>query len=276
VYETNYLTIIEGGEVGVELGYRVFSMLSNALGLGFIGVLFIYAFIALYFKFRFLLSLDELTTANAFFFVLLYCAAFFPLWELTQMRNAAAVAVSCVAIVSHKSPKSIFLFLFAALLHNVAAIIFIMWVIYSYFHHLRFVLVCMATAILYSVIEYMPYFSTYSAEAYVQAYNPLSFKVLFIVVTFIYVFLHEQQSAKKFAFYAFAFLALYLSMGRMPAAAVRIIDISLFFSIVSLALTRGASTALYKLLSIAALGFVYISLAFFAEPPLLNIQSLLG
>lgn len=274
VYEANFLTIISGGEVSVELGYRFFSLLSDVLGFGFVGLLFIYAFITLYYKFRFVISLEELTAASTFFFVLLYCIAFFPLWELTQIRNAAAVAVSCVAIVNRKAQKSIFLFLFAALLHNVAVIIFIMWVVIRCFYGLRYLIVCAAAVVLYFIIEFMPYFSTYSADVYAQAYNPFSFKVLFILVTFIFVSFHKQLTAKYIAFYAFAFLALYLSMGQMPAAAVRIVDIALFFSIVSLALVQGPFTALYKILTFVALGYVYISLAFFAEPPLLNIQSL--
>ncbi|WP_027924126.1 EpsG family protein [Pseudomonas sp. URMO17WK12:I12] len=276
VYEANFLTIISGGEVSVELGYRVFSLLSETLGFGFVGLLFIYAFITLYYKFRFLISLDELTAANTCFFVILYGIAFFPLWELTQIRNAAAVAVSCVAIVNHKAQKSIVLFLFAALLHNVAIIIFIMWAVFRYFYTLRFVVVCAAAVVLYFIIEFMPYFSTYSLDVYLQAYNPFSFKVLFILVTFIFVYFHKQQVAKKIGFYAFAFLALYLSMGQMPAAAVRIVDIALFFSVVSLALTQGQFTAIYKLLTVVSLGYVYLNLAFFAEPPLLNIQSLLN
>lgn len=275
VYETNFLTIISGGEVSVELGYRVFSLLSEVLGFGFVGVLFIYTFIALYGKYQFLLSLEDLSVANVFFFIVLYCVAFFPLWELTQMRNAAAVAVSCMAIVSNRAHKSIILFIFAALLHNVAMIVFLMWAVYRYFYSIRYVVVCAAAVLLYFVISYMPYFSTYSADVYSQAYNPYSFKVLFIIITFVFVVLHKQRSAIHIAFYAFAFLALYLSMGQMPAAALRIIDVALFFSIVSLALIQGELTVIYKLLSVLALGYVYINLAFFAEPPLLNIQSLL-
>lgn len=276
VYEENFSKIVSGDVVGVEFGYQLFSLLSEALGLGFFGVLFVYAFIALYYKFKFLVSIRELTAANVIFFVVLYGVVFFPLWELTQMRNAAAVAVSCVAITSQTKSRSLFLFLFGAMLHNVAVIIFLMWLVYIYFYSLRYVAIFIGVVLLYFIIGLMPYFSIYSADVYDQSYNPLSFKTLYILATFVFVLFHSQRIAKVFAFYSFAFLALYLSMGQMPAAAVRIVDVALFFSIVSLVLIQGKFTMIYKFVTMITLGYVYMKIAFFADSPLLNVQPLLG
>jgi hypothetical protein len=276
VYQDNFFTIVSGGEVSVELGYRVFSLLSDALGFGFVGVLFIYAFIALYYKFMFVRSLDGLTIKDVFFFLVIYCIVFFPLWEITQIRNAAAVAVSCYAVTRDKKVTSFFLFFIAALLHNVAVIVLIMWLIYKFFYSVRFLIVCGGAVLLYFIIDLMPYFSSYSADVYKQVFDPLSLKNLFIIITILFVSLHKQPSASMFGFFAFAFLGLYLSMGQMPAAALRIVDIALFFSVVSLMLIHGRFTMLYKFLTVGALGYVYIKIAFFADPPLLNFQSMLG
>lgn len=273
-YEEYFVRVISGEVVDVELGYKIFSLLSEAVGFGFIGVLFIYAFIALYYKLKFFIFSRKLSVSNSLVFIFLYFVVFFPLWELTQMRNAAAIAVSCVAITSQTKNKTLVYFLFAALLHNVAIIIFLMWVVSVYFYSLRYWIVFIGSILLHFIINFMPYFSIYSADVYAQVYNPFSFKIFYIFLTFVFVLFHAEEVAKKFAFYSFAFLALYLGMRQMPAAALRIVDIALFFSVMSLVLVQGRLAMLYKLLTMVALGYVYINVAFLADPPLLNIHSL--
>jgi hypothetical protein len=273
-YLEYYNSILSGTPVEVEFGYRIFSWLFDFVGLGFVGVLYIYAFIALYGKFKFFQRIQNGRPTEYLFFGLLYFLTFFPLWELTQIRNAAAVAVASLAILEIKKSRAILYFFVAVLLHNVSFMMFGLWLVQRYFGSVKYLVVAGGVILVYLGLEFMPYYQVYAADIYLEKFNPFSLKVLFIVATFVYLQFCSQSLAKRLSYYSIGLLLFYFAMGRMPAAAVRIADISLFFSVLGLSLAHLNLSWLYKLATLLALGYVFTSISYFGESPLINLDTI--
>lgn len=271
-YAEYYTSIIAGQDVNVEWGYKLLSWLLEFSGIGFLGVLFVYAFIAVYSKYVLIRRLPDVSVASGVYFGVLYFLILFPLWELTQIRNAAAVAVCCLAIIEGKKSKALLYFGLAILLHNVSFIVAGLWLLQRYFNTLKYLILVAGLVVIGLLLEYMPYYASYAADVYVEKFNPFSLKVLFVVVTFLYVQWSRTRSAKLFAYYSLGMLFLYFTMARMPAAAVRVADISLFFSILALSVTSGPLDKLYKPAVLIALGSMFTWISYFADARLIDLS----
>jgi len=273
-YLEYYNSILNGTPVGVEFGYKLFSWIFDFFGVGFIGVLYAYAFVALYGKFKIFQRIKTSRPTEYLFFGVLYFLTFFPLWELTQIRNAAAMAVASLAILETKKSRAVLYFLGAVLLHNVSFMILALWFVQRFFDSVKYLIIFGVVITVYLGLEFMPYYQLYAADVYLEKFNPFSLKVLFIVATFVYLQFCSQPLAKKFAYYSIGLLLFYFSMGRMPAAAVRIADISLYFSVLALSLAHLQFSWAYKLATLAALGYVFTSISYLGESPLINLGTI--
>lgn len=271
-YAEYYNSIVAGQDVNVELGYKLLSWLNELLGVGFLGVLYVYAFVALYSKYVLFRRLSGVGVGRGLYFGILYFLILFPLWELTQIRNAAAVAVCCLAIIEARKSKALLYFGLAILLHNVSFIVLGLWLLQRYFNTFKYLILVAGLVVIGLLLEYMPYYASYAADVYAEKFNPFSLKVLFIAVTFCYVQLSSTRQAKTFAYYSLGMLFLYFTMAKMPAAAVRVADISLFFSILALSVTRGLLDKLYKPLVLIALGSMFTWISYFAEARLIDLS----
>ena len=277
-YLEYYNSILQGEAVNVEIGYKVLSWVSDLLGTGFFGVLYVFAFIAIYGKCVFLRRLPEARKLDWLYFGFLYFLTFFPLWELTQIRNAAAVAVCCLALLEVKKSNALIYFFIAILLHNVSFMILCLWLLRRYFDTFKYLIVAAIVVLVSMLLEYMPYYQSYAVDVYSEKFNPFSLKVLFIITTFGYVQFSKMHQGKIFAYYSLGLLLFYFAMGKMPAAAVRVADISLFFSVLSLSIVRGPLDWIYKSATLFALGYMFTSISYFGEAKLidLSVVSLLG
>lgn len=274
-YLEYYDKIVAGDPPGVEVGYQLISLFFDCVGIGFVGVLYTYAFIALYAKFKFFQRVDSYRgIREGLFFFIVYLLVFFPVWELTQIRNAAAVAVAALAILESRKTSSGFYFLFAVLLHNVSFLIIALWLVQRFLGSLKYPIVTGVALVVFLGLEYAPYYKLYAADVYQEDFNPLSLKNLFIIVTFAYVQFCKRPLAKSFAYYSLSLLLFYLAMGKMPAAAIRIADISLFFALLALSLVHMRFSWLYKLLTIFALGYVFTNISYLGEAPLINLDAI--
>ncbi|PHN60115.1 hypothetical protein AO268_00075 [Pseudomonas sp. ICMP 8385] len=274
-YLEYYDRILEGDPPRVEIGYQLISLFFDCVGIGFVGVLYIYAFIALYAKFKFFQRVgSHHRVREGLFFGLVYFLVFFPVWELTQVRNAAAVAVVTLALLENRKISSIFYFLFSVLLHNVSFLVVVLWVVQRFFGSLKYPIVIGIALVVFLGLEYAPYYHQYAADVYQEDFNPLSLKNLFIVFTFVYIQFCKQPLAKSLAYYSLALLSFYLAMGRMPAAAIRVADISLFFALLALSLAHLRFSWLYKLLTVFALGYVFTNISYLGESPLINLDAI--
>ncbi|MBT9300646.1 EpsG family protein [Pseudomonas sp. TAE6080] len=270
-----YDNILAGDPPGVEVGYQLISLVFDYLGIGFVGVLYTYAFIALYTKFKFFQRLDSYRgMSEGLFFFIVYFLVFFPVWELTQIRNAAAVAVAALAILEKRKASSGVYFLFAVLLHNVSFLIIALWLAQRFFSSIKYPIVLGVALVVFLGLEYAPYYQLYAADIYKEDFNPLSLKNLFIVLTFVYIQFCKQPLAKSYAYYSLSLLLFYLAMGKMPAAAIRVADISLFFALLALSLAHLRFSWLYKLLTIFALGYVFTNISYLGESPLINLGAI--
>lgn len=193
------------------------------------GVLYTYAFIALYAKFKFFQRVESYRSVReGLFFGVVYCLVFFPVWELTQIRNAAAVAVVTLAVLEERKASSIFYFLLAVLLHNVSFLIVALWLVQRFFGSLKYPIIIGVALVIFLGLEYAPYYQQYAADVYKEDFKPFSLKNLFIIFTIVYIQFCSQPLPKSLAYYSLALLSFYLAMGKMPAAAIRVADISLF------------------------------------------------
>lgn len=274
-YLEYYDNIVAGTPPGVEVGYQVLSLIFDYVGIGFVGVLYTYAFIALYAKFKFFQRVESsYGVREGLFFGVVYALVFFPVWELTQIRNAAAVAVVALAILENRKTSSVFYFLCAVLLHNVSFLIIALWLVQRFFGSLKYPIVIGVALVVFLGLEYAPYYQQYAADVYKEDFNPLSLKNFFIVFTFCYVQFSKRPLAKHFAYYSVALLLFYLAMGKMPAAAIRVADISLFFGLLALSLTHLRFGWLYKLVTILALGYVFTNISYLGENPLIKLDAI--
>ncbi|KAA6177394.1 hypothetical protein F3K50_06820 [Pseudomonas marginalis] len=274
-YLEYYDNILAGDPPRVEIGYQLIALFFEKVGIGFLGVLYTYAFIALYAKFKFFQRVESYRSVReGVFFGVVYCLVFFPVWELTQIRNAAAVAVAALAILEKRKTSSGVYFLFAVLLHNVSFLIIALWLTQRFFSSIKYPIVLGAALVVFLGLEYAPYYQLYAADIYKEDFNPLSLKNLFIVLTFIYIQFCKQPLAKNYAYYSLSLLLFYLAMGKMPAAAIRVADISLFFALLALSLAHLRFSWLYKLLTIFALGYVFTTISYLGGSPLINLGAI--
>jgi len=270
-YLEYYNSIIQGASVNVELGYKILVWFNAVIGTDFVGVLFIFAFIAIYGKCVLLRRLPQATKQEWLYFGVLYFLTFFPLWELTQIRNAAAVVICCLALLEEKKSKALFYFLMAILLHNVSFMILALWLVKRYFNRFKYAIISAVVIVVSLLLKYMPYYDSYAADIYAEKFNPFSLKVLFIIITFGYVQISRTPQAKIFSYYALGLLLFYFAMGKMPAAAVRVADISLFFTVLSLSITRGSMGWIYKSATLLALGYMFTSISYFGATKLVDL-----
>lgn len=271
-YAEYYNSIVAGQYVNVELGYKLLSWLNEVLGVGFLGVLYVYAFTAMYSKYVLIRRLSGVSAGQGVYFGIIYFLVLFPFWELTQIRNAAAIAVCCLAIIEARKSKACIYFCFAILLHNVSFIVLGFWLLRRYFNGSKYLILIVGVAAVSLFLEYMPYYQFYATDVYAEKFNPFSFKVLFITVTFFYVQFSKVEQARVFAYYSLGFLLLYFAMAKMSAAAVRVADVSLFFSILALSISRGCLAWFYKLAVLVALGSVFTWISYFSEARLINLS----
>jgi len=274
-YLEYYDNILAGDPPKVEIGYQLITLFFEMVGVGFLGVLYTYAFIALYAKFKFFQRVESCRSAReGLFFGVVYLLVFFPVWELTQVRNAAAIAVVALAVIEERKTKSIFYFLLAVLLHNVSFLIVSLWFVQRFFNSLKYPIVIGVALVVFLGLEYAPYYQQYAADVYKEEFKPLSLKNLFIIFTFVYIQFCSQPLPKRLAYYSLALLSFYLAMGKMPAAAIRVADISLFFALLALSLAHLRFSWLYKLLTIFALGYVFTGISYLGENPLINLDAI--
>ena len=274
-YLEYYDNILAGYPPAVEVGYKLITIFFEQIGIGFLGVLYTYAFIALYAKFKFFQRLESYRSVReGLFFGVVYFLVFFPVWELTQIRNAAAIAVVALAILEDRKINSVFYFLLAVLLHNVSFLIVAFWLVQRFFGSLKYPIVIGVALVIFLGLEYAPYYQRYAADVYKEDFKPFSLKNLFIVFTFIYIQFCRQPLPKSLAYYSMALLSFYLAMGKMPAAAIRVADISLFFALLALSLAHLRFSWLYKLLTIFALGYVFTNISYLGENPLINLDAI--
>jgi hypothetical protein len=274
-YLEYYNNILAGDPPKVEIGYKLGTLFFEHVGIGFLGVLYTYAFIALYAKFKFFQRVEShRSIREGIFFGVVYLLVFFPVWELTQIRNAAAVAVVALAILEERKINSSFYFLFAVLLHNVSFLIVALWLVQRFFGSLKYPIVVGVALVVFLGLEYAPYYQQYAADVYKEDFKPLSLKNLFILFTFVYIQFCSQPLAKNLAYYSLALLLFYLAMGKMPAAAIRVADISLFFGLLALSLVHMRFSWLYKLLTIFVLGYVFTNISYLGEAPIINLDAI--
>jgi len=271
-YLEYYNSILQGASVNVEVGYKILVWLNAGLGIEFLGVLFVFAFIAIYGKCVLLRRLPGARKSDWLYFGLLYFLTFFPLWELTQIRNAAAVAVCCLALLEEKKLNALFYFLAAILLHNVSFMILALWLVQRYFNRFKYAIIGAVVVVVSVLLKYMPYYESYAADIYAEKFNPFSLKVLFIIITFGYVQVSKSRQAQIFSYYSLGLLLFYFGMGEMPAAAVRVADISLFFTVLSLSITRGSLDWIYKTATLLALGYMFTSISYFGGAKLIDLS----
>ncbi len=274
-YLEYYDNILAGDPPRVEIGYQLITLFFEQVGIGFLGVLYTYAFIALYAKFKFFQRVESYRSVReGLFFCVVYFLVFLPVWELTQIRNAAAVAVVALAVLEERKINSIFYFLLAVLLHNVSFLIVALWLVQRFFGSLKYPIIIGVALVVFLGLEYAPYYQQYAADVYKEDFKPFSLKNFFIIFTFIYIQFCSQPLPKSLAYYSLALLSFYLAMGKMPAAAIRVADISLFFALLALSLAHLRFSWLYKLLTIFALGYVFTSISYLGENPLINLGAI--
>jgi hypothetical protein len=271
-YLEYYNSILNGEFVNVEIGYKVISWLSYGLGAGFYGVLFAFALTAIYGKCVLMRRLPDTRRREWLYFGVLYFLIFFPLWELTQIRNAAAVSICCLALLEEKKTKALLYFIAAIFLHNVSFMIVCLWLVRRFFDRFKYQIIISVVVSVYGLLEYMPYYQSYAADVYVEKFNPFSLKVLFILISIGYVQVSKGQYAKIFSYYAFGLLLFYFAMGKMPAAAVRVADISLFFTVLAVSISRNYVGIFYKAATLLALGYMFISISYFGDAKLIDLS----
>lgn len=274
-YLEYYGNILAGDPPKVEVGYYLISLFFESVGIGFLGVLYTYAFVALYAKFKFFQRIESYRSVReGLFFGVVYLLVFFPVWELTQIRNAAAIAVVALAVIEERKTNSFFYFLLAIVLHNVSFLIVSLWLVQRFFGSLKYPIIIGVALVIFLGLEYAPYYQQYAADVYKEDFKPLSLKNLFIIFTFIYIQFCSQPLPKSLAYYSLALLSFYLAMGKMPAAAIRVADISLFFALLALSLAHLRFSWLFKLLTIFALGYVFTGISYLGENPLINLDAI--
>lgn len=269
----------------VEPVYKFISMVVHTLNLEFEFFLFIFCFLSILLKIYSLIiakSERKIENEGLVYFLLFYFFCFFALWDLTQIRASLSISLLMISFFVFSRNVKLFFKLLALLSHYSISFVLVFEFIYhivkqNILLHIAFtILFCLS---LYFLIGFTPYV-VYDSSSYTESFNPLSFKNVFIIFSFLmitYFYKNKDENfyfVKKLSALSISLLIMYYIFGfRYPSIAIRIADLSLFFGMLSLTFIRNNSVLmLYKYLSIIILAVYFTYIFYIADNPVINLD----
>ncbi|WP_284091587.1 EpsG family protein [Acinetobacter pittii] len=269
----------------IEPVYKTISMFLNGLNLGFSSLLFLFCFFSILLKiYSFILAKKIKLIGNEGFayFVFFYFFCFFALWDLTQIRASLAVSFLMLSFFSLKPYKKLIFKILALLTHYSISFVLVFELIYSlvkrniYLHLFFSLILCVC---LFYLVGLTPYV-VYDASSYSEKFNPVSFKNLFIILTFfiIKILFNSKDDNKyyveKLSALSISLLIMYYVFGfKYPSIAIRVADYSLFFSALSLAFVRNNGILnIYKYISLIFMAVYFTYIFYLSDTSIIHLD----
>ncbi|QXB44911.1 EpsG family protein [Acinetobacter seifertii] len=269
----------------VEPVYKIISMFLNSWDLDFSSLLFLFCFFSILLKiYSFILAKKIKLIGNEGFtyFIFIYFFCFFALWDLTQIRASLAVSFLMLSFFSLKPYKKAIFKILALLTHYSISFVLLFELIYSlvrrniYLHLLFSLILCVC---LFYLVGLTPYV-VYDASSYSEKFNPISFKNLFIILTFFVVRLlfnrkdDNRYYIEKLSALSISLLIMYYVFGfKYPSIAIRVADYSLFFSVLSLVFVRNNGVLnIYKYVSLIVMAIYFTYIFYLSDTSIIHLD----
>lgn len=270
--------------IGIEPIYKIVSFFLKNLNFDFTVLLFVFCFFSILFKIYSLILAKKggkVGSEGLVYFLFFYFFCFFALWDLTQIR--ASLSISFLMISYFVSPKyAKFCFKLLALLshYSISFVLFFEFIYYivkrNILLHITFTTIfCVC---LYFLIGFTPY-AVYDSLSYSESFNPLSFKNIFIIVSFFMVLFFYKNNdnfylVRKLSALSISLLIMYYIFGlRYPSVAIRVADLSLFLGLLSLTFVRSNSVLMiYKYISLIILSVYFTYIFYMADDPVISLD----
>lgn len=283
-YQTYKLMFDDYSNFKVEPVFKYFSNLLNFLHLDFTYLLFIFCFFSILLKIYSLILAKKdklINNENLIYFIGFYFFCFFALWDMTQIRASLAVSFLMLSFFVMKPYKKLIFKLLAIFSHYSISFVFIFELIYLFVKRNLYLYLLFSTTFcvcLYFLIGFTPY-SVYEASSYTEKFNPISFKNLFIFVTFLIVTnLIKSNSinayfVRKLSALSIGLLIMYYIFGfNYPSIAIRVADYSLFFSMLSLVFARNNGVlTVYKYSSLIVMAIYFTYIFYLSDTPIIRL-----
>ena len=269
----------------VEPMYKIISMIVHSMNFDFTLLLFIFCFFSILLKIYALIlaKKDRIVEGEGFiYFLLFYFFCFFALWDLTQIRASLSISFLMISFFVYPTYSKFCLKLLALLSHySISFVLFFEFIYYVVNRNilLHIIFTTIFCVCLYFLIGFTPY-AVYDSLSYSESFNPLSFKNLFIVFSFLMIlFFYKNYDSnyyfvKKLSALSISLLIMYYIFGlRYPSAAIRVADLSLFFSLLSLTFIRNNSVLMiYKYISLIILSVYFTYIFYIADDPVISLD----
>ena len=269
----------------VEPMYKIISMIVHSMNFDFTLLLFIFCFFSILLKIYALIlaKKDRIVEGEGFiYFLLFYFFCFFALWDLTQIRASLSISFLMISFFVYPTYSKFCLKLLALLSHySISFVLFFEFIYYVVNRNilLHIIFTTIFCVCLYFLIGFTPY-AVYDSLSYSESFNPLSFKNLFIVFSFLMIlFFYKNYDSnyyfvKKLSALSISLLIMYYIFGlRYPSVAIRVADLSLFFSLLSLTFIRNNSVLMiYKYISLIILSVYFTYIFYIADDPVISLD----
>lgn len=270
--------------ISVEPIYKIISFFVKNLNFDFTILLFIFCFFSILLKiYSLILAKKEgkVGSEGLVYFLFFYFFCFFALWDLTQIRASLSISFLMLSFFVYPAYIKFFFKLLALLSHySISFVLFFEFIYYivkrNILLHITFTTIfCVC---LYFLIGFTPY-AVYDSLSYSESFNPLSFKNIFIIVSFFMVLFFYKNNdnfylVRKLSALSISLLIMYYIFGlRYPSVAIRVADLSLFFGLLSLTFVRSNSVLMiYKYISLIILSVYFTYIFYMADDPVISLD----